>query len=245
MGQIIYLESRARPIRPTSPVQGDAQILFFLGVRYMRMDEYSAPTSDSPTATAATMRAAGNASGARAADAPGNGKSASFNPSILEPNTLCIWPRAHRPWPDPFSEHGPQACEHCAAPIAASRKGFRQRLVPCRHIFNRHRGVKACRIEAGFERTAHRPIERAMPRHRLSLRLRHGLQSFVELQPAQTIVATILRDHVARRLRIDNRAALRQRMIHARLCRSSGGSRRMLRRRFAARAEREENDQCV
>ena len=49
MGQIVYLESRARPIRPTPPVQGDAQILFFLGVRYMRMDEYSAPTSDSPT----------------------------------------------------------------------------------------------------------------------------------------------------------------------------------------------------
>ncbi len=39
MAQIIPLQSRARASRPEPPHQGGAQILFFLGVRYMRMED--------------------------------------------------------------------------------------------------------------------------------------------------------------------------------------------------------------
>lgn len=39
MAQIISLQSRARQTRPAPPPEGGAQILFFLGVRYMRAEE--------------------------------------------------------------------------------------------------------------------------------------------------------------------------------------------------------------
>ena len=39
MAQIISLEQRAQGRRHAAPVVGGAQILFFLGVRYMRMEE--------------------------------------------------------------------------------------------------------------------------------------------------------------------------------------------------------------
>jgi hypothetical protein len=39
MAQIIPLQSRARPSRPAPAHEGGAQILFFLGVRYMRMED--------------------------------------------------------------------------------------------------------------------------------------------------------------------------------------------------------------
>ncbi len=39
MARIILLQSRARQPRLASPPKGGAQILFFLGVRYMRTEE--------------------------------------------------------------------------------------------------------------------------------------------------------------------------------------------------------------
>jgi hypothetical protein len=39
MGEIIALRARATTARAAAPPGGDAEILFFLGVRYMRMDE--------------------------------------------------------------------------------------------------------------------------------------------------------------------------------------------------------------
>jgi hypothetical protein len=40
MGEIIAFRLRAKPSRENrEPPAGDAQILFFLGVRYMRMDD--------------------------------------------------------------------------------------------------------------------------------------------------------------------------------------------------------------
>lgn len=40
MGQVIAFQTRARSARKSSETpSGDAQILFFLGVRYMRMDD--------------------------------------------------------------------------------------------------------------------------------------------------------------------------------------------------------------
>lgn len=40
MGEVVAFKTRARTARPDAePRSGDAQILFFLGVRYVRMDE--------------------------------------------------------------------------------------------------------------------------------------------------------------------------------------------------------------
>lgn len=39
MAQIIPLEQRAQGCRRARQIEGGAQILFFVGVRYMRMDE--------------------------------------------------------------------------------------------------------------------------------------------------------------------------------------------------------------
>ncbi|HEY8138182.1 MAG TPA: hypothetical protein VIF61_10085 [Methylocystis sp.] len=49
MAQIISLQSRMRT--PSQPAQaGDgARILFFMGVRYMRVEEYSPSTTDAPS----------------------------------------------------------------------------------------------------------------------------------------------------------------------------------------------------
>jgi hypothetical protein len=44
MGEVIAFRKRAKSTRQNSePPTGDAQILFFLGVRYMRMDEAKEP----------------------------------------------------------------------------------------------------------------------------------------------------------------------------------------------------------
>ena len=50
MGQIIALRTRAKtPRRQSEPVAGGAQILFFLGVRYSRMeDERDFPAVQAP-----------------------------------------------------------------------------------------------------------------------------------------------------------------------------------------------------
>lgn len=47
MAQIISLQARARAPRRTAPAKG-AQILFFTGVRYMRIEDYSPSQTDSP-----------------------------------------------------------------------------------------------------------------------------------------------------------------------------------------------------
>ncbi len=40
MGEVVAFQTRRKPARQTNePPTGDAQILFFLGVRYMRADE--------------------------------------------------------------------------------------------------------------------------------------------------------------------------------------------------------------
>ncbi|QGM44633.1 hypothetical protein [Methylocystis heyeri] len=39
MAQIISLQSRPRPARSAATPSGEAEILFFLGVRYMRAEE--------------------------------------------------------------------------------------------------------------------------------------------------------------------------------------------------------------
>ena len=48
MAQIIQLQSRARATRRTAPAVKSAQILFFTGVRYMRIEDYSPTLNDSP-----------------------------------------------------------------------------------------------------------------------------------------------------------------------------------------------------
>ena len=48
MAQIISLQSRMRPPRPPAPAGAGARILFFMGVRYMRIEEYSPSTADAP-----------------------------------------------------------------------------------------------------------------------------------------------------------------------------------------------------
>ena len=43
MGQVIAFRARAKtPRQESEPIMGDAQILFFLGVRYCRIDEADA-----------------------------------------------------------------------------------------------------------------------------------------------------------------------------------------------------------
>jgi hypothetical protein len=54
MGEIIAFPSQRRAQRPEAhPSAGEANILFFLGVRYVRMDDPPAPESDSSSATGA------------------------------------------------------------------------------------------------------------------------------------------------------------------------------------------------
>ncbi len=48
MGEIIALRARAKNARGAPPPGGVAEILFFLGVRYMRMDEPLAALPDAP-----------------------------------------------------------------------------------------------------------------------------------------------------------------------------------------------------
>jgi hypothetical protein len=48
MAQIISLQSRMRPPRQPAPAGDGARILFFMGVRYMRIEEYSPSTTDAP-----------------------------------------------------------------------------------------------------------------------------------------------------------------------------------------------------
>lgn len=50
MGQIIAFRPRAKtPQYPAAPVAGGAEILFFLGVRYCRMEEeQGVPTTQAP-----------------------------------------------------------------------------------------------------------------------------------------------------------------------------------------------------
>jgi hypothetical protein len=44
MGEVVAFQPRERtPRPPNAPPAGDAQILFFLGVRYMRMEETPDP----------------------------------------------------------------------------------------------------------------------------------------------------------------------------------------------------------
>jgi hypothetical protein len=49
MAQIISLQSRMRPPRRPSPAGDGARILVFMGVRYMRIEEYSPSTTDAPS----------------------------------------------------------------------------------------------------------------------------------------------------------------------------------------------------
>jgi hypothetical protein len=48
MAQIISFQSRMRPPRQPAPTGDGARILLFMGVRYMRFEEYSPSTTDSP-----------------------------------------------------------------------------------------------------------------------------------------------------------------------------------------------------
>ncbi|MGA8171102.1 MAG: hypothetical protein WB816_09790 [Methylocystis sp.] len=48
MAQIIPFRSRTREPRQTTPAGEDARILFFMGVRYMRLDDYMATRTDAP-----------------------------------------------------------------------------------------------------------------------------------------------------------------------------------------------------
>jgi hypothetical protein len=48
MGEIIALRARAKNARGAAPPGGDAEILFFLGVRYMRMDEPPVTAAGAP-----------------------------------------------------------------------------------------------------------------------------------------------------------------------------------------------------
>ncbi len=49
MAQIISLQSRMRPPRRPAPTGDGARILFFMGVRYVRVEEYSPSTTDTPS----------------------------------------------------------------------------------------------------------------------------------------------------------------------------------------------------
>ncbi len=49
MAQIISLQSRMRPPRRPAPAGDGARILFFMGVRYMRMEEYLPSATDAPS----------------------------------------------------------------------------------------------------------------------------------------------------------------------------------------------------
>ena len=49
MGDVIEFRNRVKPERQSEQPAGDAQILFFVGVRYMRMEEPVAETTDAPT----------------------------------------------------------------------------------------------------------------------------------------------------------------------------------------------------
>jgi hypothetical protein len=49
MAQIISLQSRTRPQRQPAPAGDGARILFFMGVRYIRFEEYSPSTTDAPS----------------------------------------------------------------------------------------------------------------------------------------------------------------------------------------------------
>ncbi len=49
MAQIISLQSRMRPPRRPAPAGDGARILFFMGVRYMRIEEYLPSTTDAPS----------------------------------------------------------------------------------------------------------------------------------------------------------------------------------------------------
>jgi len=48
MAQIIPIQSRTRAPRQTAAASDGAQILFFLGVRYMRIEESSPSLTDAP-----------------------------------------------------------------------------------------------------------------------------------------------------------------------------------------------------
>ena len=48
MAQIISLQSRMRPPPRPAPAGDGARILFFMGVRYMRAEDYSPSTTDAP-----------------------------------------------------------------------------------------------------------------------------------------------------------------------------------------------------
>lgn len=49
MAQIISLQSRMRPPRQPAPAGDGARILFFMGVRYMRVEEYSPSMTEAPS----------------------------------------------------------------------------------------------------------------------------------------------------------------------------------------------------
>ncbi|WP_159730795.1 hypothetical protein [Methylosinus sp. Ce-a6] len=53
MGEIIAFSFKARPAAAAPPIVGEAQILFFLGVRYVRLDG-TATNAPSGTGGAAT-----------------------------------------------------------------------------------------------------------------------------------------------------------------------------------------------
>ncbi|WP_166144601.1 hypothetical protein [Methylosinus sp. RM1] len=44
MGELIDFSARARPAAAAPPIVGEAQILFFLGVRYVRPEEAATKT---------------------------------------------------------------------------------------------------------------------------------------------------------------------------------------------------------
>lgn len=50
MGDVIAFQAGAKIARRALPPAGDAQILFFLGVRYMRLDDPPPPTAHAPNA---------------------------------------------------------------------------------------------------------------------------------------------------------------------------------------------------
>ncbi|CAN2535204.1 hypothetical+protein [Methylocapsa aurea] len=58
MGEIIAFSSKARPAAAAPPLVGGAQILFFLGVRYVRQ-ENAATKDDTATKDAATKAPSG------------------------------------------------------------------------------------------------------------------------------------------------------------------------------------------
>ena len=96
MAQIIPLQSRARASRPEPPHQGGAQILFFLGVRYMRMEDPLLTPGGARKRKAVKTRAVKSVNVGRAPEDHEPQHSA-FSPSVLEPKILCIWRPAHMP----------------------------------------------------------------------------------------------------------------------------------------------------